>query len=122
KGSVHTFQNYRKVLFDSNKKVDNSGNGLAKVVNGVQEATIEVSNYAYKTNATSLKVGIPVKLTMVTKNVQSCSRSFVIPSMNINKILPSTGTKIIEFTPNKIGTLTFSCSMGMYTGSFEIVK
>jgi sulfite exporter TauE/SafE len=122
RGSVHTFQNYSKVLFESNKKVDNSGNGLAKVVNGVQEATIEVSNYAYKTNVTSLKIGIPVKLTMVTKNVQSCSRSFVIPSMNINKILPSTGTEIIEFTPNKIGTLTFSCSMGMYTGSFEIIK
>lgn len=121
RGSVHTFQNYSRVLFSSDKNPNNQGD-LAPVINGKQEAVIEAGNYGYKNNVTKLKLGVPVKLKITTKNVQSCSRSFVIPSMNINKVLPSTGTEIIEFTPNKLGTLVFSCSMGMYTGSFEVIE
>lgn len=90
--------------------------------NGKQLVTINVNNSGYATDTTSLKIGVPVKLTIVSKNVQSCARSFVIPSLNISKLLPSTGTEIIEFTPTELGILTFSCSMGMYTGSFNIIQ
>ena len=117
-GSVHTLQNYWMVI---------SGNAAnevrsASVSDGVQEATIYVTNNGYRSDSTSLKVGIPVRLKMVTNNVLSCSRAFTIPSLNISKILPSTGEEIIEFTPNKTGRLAYSCSMGMYTGSFNVVE
>jgi len=46
KGSVHTFQNYSKVLFDSNKKVDNSA--------FVMELTEEIVNRAGRTGGTFL--------------------------------------------------------------------
>jgi sulfite exporter TauE/SafE len=103
RNSPHTFQNYSRILFGAN---DTSGDSI-KIVNGKQEVEIIATNSGYKTS---------------TKNVQSCARNFIIPSLNINKMLPSSGTEIIEFTPSKEGLLNFSCGMGMYTGSFEIIK
>ncbi len=121
RGSIHTWQNYKSVLVKN--KVETGGtNGEAKIVNGVQQVTINVTNGGYKSDTETIKIGVPVKLSVVTKNVQSCARSFVIPSLDISKLLSSTGTEVIEFTPNKLGRLTFTCSMGMYTGSFNVVE
>ncbi|OGL45471.1 MAG: hypothetical protein A2W05_07265 [Candidatus Schekmanbacteria bacterium RBG_16_38_10] len=88
---------------------------------GKQEVTITVNNNGYETNVTQLKVNIPVKLTLETRNTRSCARAFVIPSLNISKVLPESGETMIEFTPTKKGRLTFSCSMGMYSGYWEII-
>jgi sulfite exporter TauE/SafE len=95
---------------------------LASSNAGVQEATVYVGNTGYKSDIGDLKVGVPVKLTLVTQNTNSCSRAFTIPTLNISKLLPTTGTEIIEFTPAHTGTLVYSCSMGMFTGSFNIVQ
>lgn len=118
RNSNHTYQNYKAVLFSNTTKNGNQ----ADQINGKQLVTINVNNSGYTTDTKTLKIGVPVKLTIISKNVQSCARSFVIPSLNISKLLPSTGTEIIEFTPTELGILTFSCSMGMYTGSFNIVE
>jgi sulfite exporter TauE/SafE len=117
RGSVHTFQNYWKVAFESG-----AGGKSATVNSGVQEVTINVSSHGYTTDVTTLKLGIPVRLTLITNGVASCARAFTIPEYNISKILPQTGTEVIEFTPTKIGLLTYTCSMGMYSGSFNVVE
>ncbi len=119
RGSPHTWQNYKSVIFNTKNNQEVKG---ASIKNGVQEVIINVSNSGYKTDTKQVKIGVPVKLTVITKSVQSCARSFVIPSMNINKLLPSSGVEIFEFTPDKLGPLTFTCSMGMYTGSFEVIN
>lgn len=70
--------------------------------------------YPYESYATADQ---PVTLHLVTNNTISCSRSFVIPSLNIKALLDATGEKIIEIPPQKSGTtLFYACSMGMYTG------
>ena len=117
RGSVHTIQNYWKVAFKS------EGRGkLAPINSGVQEVTIYVSSSGYKTDVNTLKLGVPVRLTLVTNGVASCARAFTIPDYNLFKMLPQTGTEVIEFTPGKIGLLTYTCSMGMYSGSFNVVE
>lgn len=118
RNSPHTFQNYSRILFGANDTNSDS----VKIVNGKQEVEIIATNSGYKTSTKNIKLGVPVKLKITSKNVQSCARNFIIPSLNINKMLPSSGTEIIEFTPSKEGLLNFSCGMGMYTGSFEIIK
>jgi sulfite exporter TauE/SafE len=121
-GSVHTLQNYyaaAKSVFAGSEEIQKSAGTNSE---GVQEATINVTSGGYTTDVQTLKVGIPVKLTLITNNVASCSRAFTIPSMNISKLLPTTGTETLEFTPTKTGRLGFSCSMGMYTGSFNIIN
>jgi sulfite exporter TauE/SafE len=118
RGSVHTFQNYYRVAFN-----ETSGPGnVAQVTDGFQEVTITVTSHGYTSNVKSLKAGIPVRLTLVTNSVTGCSRAFTIPDHGISKVLPQTGSEILEFTPEKLGNLTYTCSMGMYSGSFNIVK
>lgn len=111
RGSVHTWQNYKTVL-----------TGEAPAQESQTNIIINVKNNGYSASTNTLKVGIPVKLILKTNNVFSCARSFTIPSLNISKLLPSTGTEIIEFTPTKLGKLTFTCSMGMYNGYFNIIE
>ena len=117
RGSVHTLQNYWNVIKGGVSSINQT-----PIVNGKQDVTITVTSNGYKTNVNTLKLGIPVKLTLITNNVMSCARAFVIPSLNYSKILPVTGTTVFEFTPEKLGQLTYTCSMGMYSGSFNVVK
>ena len=119
-GSVHTLQNYWSVISGKDNRATNTIS--ANYNKGVQEATITVTGRGYTSDVTTLKVGIPVKLKLVTNNVYSCARAFTIPSLNISRILPSTGEEVLEFTPTKTGRLAYSCSMGMYTGSFNVVN
>ncbi len=61
--------------------------------------------------------GVPVRLHLVTKDTHSCSRAFVIPSLNIQKLLWETGEEVVEIPAQKAGSeLAYSCSMGMYNG------
>lgn len=117
RGSVHTVQNYWKVLVGT---VEESKS--AKINSGFQEVTIKVLNNGYKANVNTLKLGVPVKLKLVTDGVRSCARAFTIPELNYFKVLPTTGSEILEFTPRKTGKLIYTCSMGMYTGSFNVIK
>lgn len=119
RGSVHTFQNYYKAAFS----VEKSDGKIAGVNNtGKQEVTINVTTGGYTSDVESLKAGVPVSLKLVSSNVQGCSRAFTIPEYNISEVLPVTGEKIVEFTPTKPGRLTYTCSMGMYTGQFTVVN
>jgi sulfite exporter TauE/SafE len=116
RGSPHTFQNYKSVLTNS------SPNQGPTIVNGVQQVEIIAKNNGYTTKTNVLKKGVPVKLVIKSQNVQSCARSFIIPTLKINKILPTNGAETIEFTPEELGQLSFSCGMGMYTGSFNVIE
>ena len=115
-GSPYTLQNYYKVA--TGEITEGSS---AEVTEGVQDVTITVTSRGYSSNATTLKRGVPVRLTLATNNTQGCARAFTIPDLNISKVLPATGNETLEFTPQKAGRLAYSCSMGMYTGAFTVV-
>jgi hypothetical protein len=89
---------------------------------GIQEVTINISDSGYSPANIRLKMGIPVKVTLKTENTFGCARAFVVPSLNIQKTLPKTGVDSFGFTPNKTGQISFTCSMGMYRGQFEVVN
>jgi len=50
--------------------------------------------------------------------VVGCSRDIVISSFGVRKAV-SPGDNIIEFTPDKTGTINIACSMNMYRGTFQ---
>jgi sulfite exporter TauE/SafE len=79
---------------------------------------INVKNNGYQPAKVYARAGLDITLKLVTSNVYSCSRAFVIPVLNLEKVLPATGVEEINIPAQKAGsTLQFSCSMGMYTGT-----
>ena len=120
RGSVHTFQNYWWAVTDG-ASTASAGMVAGTNTKGVQEVAIKVNDFSYESDTDTIKAGVPVKLTLTTNGTRGCSRAFTIPSMNVSMVLPETGTEVIEFTPTKKGRLTYTCSMGMYSGVFNVI-
>ena len=89
--------------------------------NGVQEVEIVALNDGYYPNEVIVKNGAPVRVTLKAGRHSGCLRDFVIPSLKINKIIPSAGDRSFDFTPTGRGEIGFSCSMDMYRGKFVVV-
>ena len=87
--------------------------------NGVQVVRMTEGNRGYSPNQFSIKKGVPVKWIIDAQAPYSCASTIVIPQLGITKTLEA-GENTIEFTPSETGDLPFSCSMGMYTGSFSV--
>ena len=91
------------------------------VVSGeVQDATLSVVGATYVITPSTLKKGIPVRMTADIATFKGCSRSVVIASLGVRKYL-TPGDNVIMFTPTTAGTVRIACSMNMYIGSFTVV-
>ena len=92
----------------------------AKDVAGVQQIDINVLNNGYSPNLFAAEAGKPIRLVMVSNGTYGCTRSFTIPSLGVSTILPETGQIPIDIPPQEVGTLHFTCGMGMYGGEIII--
>jgi len=102
---------------DTNSGV--AGDPNVTLENGVQIVHMVEGNSGYSPNSFSIKKGVPVKWIIDAQAPYSCASALIVPKYKIRAFLKS-GKNIIEFTPNKIGKIPFSCSMGMYTGVFNV--
>lgn len=75
----------------------------------------------YFPNHLTVKKGRPVKLIIDSEESYSCASSFSMPKMGIRKTLQA-GENVFEFVPEKSGDIPFSCSMGMYRGTIEVIE
>ncbi len=100
---------------------DNNADNTIPQVNGVQETSIQVMANGYNPSFLRVKQGVPVKLDLVTKGGLGCTSQFRIPSLGITQNLPLTGTTVVQFTPTTVGKLVWTCSMGMYSGTMEVI-
>lgn len=87
----------------------------------VQKVTISITSGGYAPRYIQVRRGAPVQLTLQSKDAYSCASAFRIPSLNIAKTLGPNDTQLITFTPTKPGKIQFTCSMGMYTGTIEVL-
>ncbi len=101
---------------------DTGGNSQQTELDVKQDYEIQIVSNGYSPNYIKVKKGQPVKLTLVSNNIYSCSLAFRIPSLGISKNLKPTDSQVIEFTPTEAGIIPFSCSMGMYRGTIEVVE
>jgi hypothetical protein len=87
---------------------------------GTNMISLNATNSGYDPQVLRAPANTPIVLNVITNNTFSCSRAFVIPSLNIENILPRNGTTPINIPPQQPGTvMPFSCSMGMYIGQIE---
>lgn len=85
--------------------------------------TLMAQNDGYSPRRLLAKAGVPLTLNVVTDKTVSCARAFVIPALNVEQVLPQTGTVPIQIPAQKAGTvMQFTCSMGMYTGQIEFTQ
>lgn len=90
------------------------------IENGVQIVRMDQLSNGYSPNSFTIKKGIPVKWIITSKSAFSCAASIISSKLGVRKFLQE-GNNIIEFTPTEIGTIQFSCSMGMYSGQFNVI-
>lgn len=83
------------------------------IVDGQQIIEIQAKG-GYSPRTTTAKAGIPTIIRFHTNGTFDCSSAVRIPSMNVSKNLPSTGTIDITITDPKPGPLQGMCGMGMY--------
>ncbi len=91
------------------------------VVDGVQPVTINILNSGYSPKRFAVKSGIPVKLTVNAGDVYSCATAFTFRAFGINAFVKPNTNQVFTFTHDKKGLYTFSCSMGMYSGTMEVI-
>jgi len=87
------------------------------IIDGKQIIVINAKG-GYQPRKSIAKAGIPTILRFNTNGTFDCSSSVRIPSMNIFRSLPQSGSTDIDLSTQKVGTLNGSCGMGMYP--FEI--
>ncbi len=92
----------------------------ATVEDGVQYVTSTVSGGGYE--PITVQQGIPVKWTLNAPegSLNGCNNAIVIPEYDLQMDL-KTGDNVIEFTPDRSGTFTFSCWMGMVRSTITVV-
>ena len=83
------------------------------IVDGKQIIEINAKD-GYSPKLSTAKAGMSTILRFKTNGTFDCSSSIRIPSMNISKILPNTGTTDIDLGMQKLGTLSGTCGMGMF--------
>lgn len=100
-----------------------SQDDLPQIVDGKQILQITASAAGYNPNNLQVKAGIPVSWQITSSGNAGCAGAVIAPQLfpDLIRLVPNqTVTK--EFTPLAAGIYRFSCSMGMYTGSIEVVN
>lgn len=93
-----------------------------KLINGTQVVNIDVSNYGYNPNQFTLARNVPVRFDIGGSEAgQGCLSGFQIPKLKIRQQLTPNQVTSIAFTPTDSGSYIFSCSMGMYRGTFTVL-
>lgn len=116
-GSNYNYDSIKEKIINGNSLPDQTSSGT--IANGVQEINMNVDASGYHPNSFVIKKGIPVKWNVNVIELTSCNSELILRQYNIDKQLKK-GLNVIEFTPDKDGTIPFSCGMGMLRGSFIV--
>ncbi len=117
-GSPLTAQNVTKSLSGGPASAPESN--VVTVADGIQTIAIDASSGAYTPRSIAAKSGLPTTLMLHTLNTRGCGTYFVVPSKDVQQLLPATGDTPIDIGVLTPGTVEFTCGMGMYTGTITV--
>ncbi|OQX21776.1 MAG: hypothetical protein BWK75_02410 [Candidatus Altiarchaeales archaeon A3] len=99
-----------------------TSNSSVKIENGVQTVNMDMDSQGYHPNSFVVKKGIPVKWKINVTELTPCNNEIIMNAYSMDVKLKQGINDVIEFTPDKTGTISFSCSMGMLKGSFIVTE
>ncbi|MAG44455.1 hypothetical protein CL633_01030 [bacterium] len=86
-----------------------------------QVVNMDLTYRGYSPNVIYIKKDIPVRWIINVAQMSGCTDEIILPQYNIKKPLEY-GKNIIEFVPDKLGDIKFSCWMQMVWGKFVVTK
>ncbi|MBQ9609695.1 MAG: sulfite exporter TauE/SafE family protein [Lachnospiraceae bacterium] len=100
---------------------DTSNENAAQVIGDSQIVKTEIDYGSYE--SITVKKNIPVVWTVVVPEgkLNGCNGEIIIPEYDVD-IKLSEGENIISFTPDKTGTIPYSCWMGMIKSNIVVVE
>lgn len=98
-----------------------TGGGTTTAGPAATDVTITVLPTGYSPNSVTVPAGRPVRLNMTAKGRLGCTSVFRIPKLNVEEQLAPSGITPVAVTFPSPGRYTFSCGMGMYTGTIDAV-
>ncbi len=109
-----------KVLPNSQGTGDSPESNIT-IEDGVQIVNSTLSSGSYPT--ITVQAGMPVKWVIDAPegSINGCNNRIFIPEYNIEYQFKK-GKNVIEFTPSKTGTFSFSCWMGMIRSTIHVVE
>ncbi len=99
---------------------DNLGVDMAFKEPGYQLVEMSFAEQDKTPRQIVLQKGVPVKWKIHNSGEQTCVTEVVVPKLGLDIPLKK-GEQIVEFTPQQEGLITWSCSMGMTSGTFLVV-
>ncbi|MCL5970005.1 MAG: sulfite exporter TauE/SafE family protein [Patescibacteria group bacterium] len=119
-GSSVTLQTIAQDLYFTSGLTTGAGNQKNNAQTS-QDVEIVITSRGYAPNYIQVKKGLPVTLTLTTRDAFSCAAAFRIPSLGIAKNMTPNETETFTFTPEEAGEIPFMCSMGMFRGVIEVI-
>nr|WP_237534618.1 sulfite exporter TauE/SafE family protein [Streptomyces sp. SID3343] len=86
---------------------------------GVQRVLVRVGDQGYHPARALARADVPTVLILRTRDTSGCTRGFVLPARGVQRVLPVSGETRIDLGTPHVGTITWTCSMGMYGGRVE---
>jgi sulfite exporter TauE/SafE/copper chaperone CopZ len=98
-----------------------SGVAVATLANGYQEVRTTVESGQY--HPFVVQKGVPVRwiVRVTAEDLNGCNNPLTVPQYGIRKTLVP-GENLIEFTPSREGTVTYTCWMGMISSSITVIS
>jgi hypothetical protein len=93
----------------------------AKADGATQVIRMNVTSYGWQPDRFVLKAGVPVKWQIDAQQLTGCNKAIKVPSLGLSFDLRK-GLQTIEFTPTTVGTIPWSCWMGMIQGTFIVTE
>jgi heme/copper-type cytochrome/quinol oxidase subunit 2 len=95
---------------DKTNQNPTTASSSATIISPIKEFTIEAKNYAFTPNLITVKKGYKVRIKLTSADGY---HNFVLDEFNVRTNVFKKGqTEIAEFTPDKIGTFVYYCSIG----------
>ena len=83
---------------------------------------ITIQSRGYQADNPVIAAGRRVRLHLSNMGGGGCTQAFTIPKLGIQKVVPLGQQADVEFTaPKEPGELTYTCSMGMFSGTLYVV-
>ena len=96
---------------------------LPQIVDGVQIIKMAALASQDSPNYFKVKVGIPVRWEITADSSRGCNSAIVATGLFSGEVALTAGqTTAKEFTPQNPGRFRFSCTMGMVSGTIEVIN